>query len=126
MKYKSFTWSIGILQFLAWFSIVAFAIFCLIILYAIFEKEPIMQVALYVYIAPLTIALLIQAILYYIITKGLLNKKQWARYATILLGVFMLFGFPIGTVVGILFIYGMTKGLPNDFSRSISPEMECL
>ncbi len=29
----------------------------------------------------------------------------------------MLFGFPIGTMVGILLIYGTTKGWPEEFSK---------
>ncbi len=117
MKYKSFTWSIGVLQFLAWFNIIGFVILCCIFLYAIFIEEPIALIGAYIYIVPLTIILLIQAILCYITAKGLLKQRKWARYTTIILGVFMLFGFPIWTTIGILFIYGMTKGLPNEFVK---------
>jgi len=43
-------------------------------------------------------------------SKGLLNQKKWTRITTIILGILMLFGFPVGTAVGILLIYGTTKG----------------
>ena len=115
MKYKSFTWSIGVLQFLVWFNIIGFTILCAIFLYAIFIEEPIALIGAYIYIVPLAIILLIQSLLFYIIAKGLLKQKKWARYTTIGLGVLMLFGFPIWTPIGILFIYGMTKGLPSKF-----------
>ncbi len=117
MKYQSFTWSIGALQFLAWFNIIGFIILCSIFLYTIFIEKGIMLIGAYIYIIPLTILLLLQAIVFHITAKGLLKQKKWARYTTIIVGVLMLFGFPIWTPIGILFIYGMTKGIPNEFVK---------
>jgi len=32
---------------------------------------------------------------------GLLKRREWARILTIILGIFHLFGFPIGTAIGV-------------------------
>ncbi len=86
--------------------------------------EDIFLKAIVIFQFPALIAGLIAAILHYYIAKGLTNYKKWARYITIALGILMLFGFPIGTIFGILFIYGMTKGYPinitaNSLEKSI-------
>lgn len=36
---------------------------------------------------------------------GLLKHREWARILTIILGVFHLFGFPIGTALGVYTLY---------------------
>ncbi len=36
---------------------------------------------------------------------GLLKLKEWARWLTIIFGILMLFGFPIGTIIGALIIW---------------------
>jgi hypothetical protein len=36
---------------------------------------------------------------------GLLKRREWARILTIILGVFHLFGFPIGTAIGVYTLY---------------------
>ncbi|HEX3582592.1 MAG TPA: hypothetical protein VH087_12570 [Thermoanaerobaculia bacterium] len=36
---------------------------------------------------------------------GLLNHREWARILTIILGIFHLFGFPIGTALGVYTLY---------------------
>ncbi|WP_410209207.1 hypothetical protein [Aquirhabdus sp.] len=44
--------------------------------------------------------------LHFLIARGLVKRKKWAKYASIAMAFFMLLGFPIGTVLGIfLFIY---------------------
>jgi len=40
---------------------------------------------------------------------GLLQMKQWARWMAIILGIFSLFAFPIGTVIGALIIWYLLK-----------------
>ena len=40
---------------------------------------------------------------------GLLRLKQWARWLAIILGIFSLFAFPIGTVIGALIIWYLLK-----------------
>ncbi|MBK5108928.1 MAG: hypothetical protein JJE12_12395 [Anaerolineales bacterium] len=40
---------------------------------------------------------------------GLLQMKQWARWLAIILGIFSLFAFPIGTVIGALIIWYLLK-----------------
>jgi hypothetical protein len=36
---------------------------------------------------------------------GLLKRREWARILTIILGIFHLFGFPIGTAIGVYTLY---------------------
>lgn len=36
---------------------------------------------------------------------GLLKRREWARILTIILGVLHLFGFPIGTAIGVYTLY---------------------
>jgi hypothetical protein len=39
--------------------------------------------------------------------KGISNRKNWAKIVGILLGVLMLPGFPVGTVLGIFVLIGL-------------------
>ena len=113
MRFKSFTWSVGILQFLVWLNVIVFVLVLGIFLYGtIIRTEDVMPLVLSLYLVPSAIASLISAMLFHVIAKGLLLQKQWAKYITIILGLLFLSGFPIGTVIGLLFIYGMTKGWP--------------
>ncbi|WP_428740106.1 hypothetical protein, partial [Sulfurimonas sp.] len=57
-------------------------------------------------------------------SKGLLKQKKWARIVTIILGVLMLFGFPVGTIVGVLLIYGTTKGWPEQLAETTNKNEE--
>lgn len=40
---------------------------------------------------------------------GLLRMKQWARWLSLVLGIFTLFAFPIGTVIGAFIIWYLLK-----------------
>ena len=40
---------------------------------------------------------------------GLLRMKEWARWLAVILGIFSLFAFPIGTVIGVLIIWYLLK-----------------
>ena len=125
MRFKSFTWTIGILQFLTWINIIAFILMLGIFLYStLMQTEDAMLPLLSLYFAPSAIASLISAILFYITTKGLLLQKQWARIITIILGVLMLFGFPVGTIIGIILIYGTTKGWPEQLAETTNKNKE--
>ncbi|MBI2449020.1 hypothetical protein HYV49_01865 [Candidatus Pacearchaeota archaeon] len=41
----------------------------------------------------------------FFVAGGLLKKESWARTSAIVLGILMLFSFPIGTFIGIITIY---------------------
>jgi len=111
MKFTSLTLSIIILQLLRWLNIISFIFVFGIFLYSLFvEKENAMIKIFSLYLAPSAIANLILATLLYFVIKGLLKQRRWARVITIILGVLMLFVFPIGTLIGILLIYGTTIG----------------
>ncbi len=111
MKFTSLTLSIRILQLLLWFNLISFIFAFGIFLYShIVEKENAMIEMVSLYLAPSAIANGILAILLYLIIQGLLKQSRWARVITIILGVLMLFIFPIGTLIGVLLIYGITIG----------------
>lgn len=46
----------------------------------------------------------------FILSKALNEKSDWSRKAGIVLGVLMLFGFPIGTIAGLFILYWLIKG----------------
>ena len=125
MKHTSFTWSIGILQFLTWLNIIGFVVLLGIFIYGtLIQTEELLLPVLSLFLIPSAIASLITAILFYFTTKGLLIQKAWARYTTIAIGILMLFGFPIGTAIGLLFIYGMTKGWPDQLIELTNKNLE--
>ena len=55
------------------------------------------------------IFILITGILSVLAGWGLLRLKQWARWLGVILGIFSLFAFPIGTVIGALIIWYLLK-----------------
>ena len=55
------------------------------------------------------IFILLSGVLSVIAGWGLLIMKEWARWLAIILGVFSLFAFPIGTVIGVLIIWYLLK-----------------
>jgi hypothetical protein len=52
---------------------------------------------------------------------GLLNGKEWARIASIILAVLTLFNIPIGTVIGILILVYLTKEDVKDYFTPSKP-----
>ena len=59
------------------------------------------------------IVLSLKATFFYFVSKELKKKKTWARIVTLITGIILLIGFPIGTVVGGILIYNMTKNWPK-------------
>lgn len=55
------------------------------------------------------IFILLTGILSVLAGWGLLRLKQWARWLGVILGIFSLFAFPIGTVIGALIIWYLLK-----------------
>lgn len=55
------------------------------------------------------IFILLSGVLSVIAGWGLLILKDWARWLAIILGIFSLFAFPIGTVIGVLIIWYLLK-----------------
>ncbi|MBT5935716.1 hypothetical protein [uncultured Sulfurimonas sp.] len=52
----------------------------------------------------------LKSIFFYVLSKELKKKKSWARIVTVIAGVLLLIAIPIGTIVGLILIYNMTKG----------------
>ncbi|MCD6595022.1 hypothetical protein J7L68_05025 [bacterium] len=46
----------------------------------------------------------IYGILYFVVAKGIANRKNWANIVGIILAILMLFSIPIGTVLGIIIL----------------------
>ncbi len=103
--------SIIALQVLMWIQIVAFVIMFALYLLAIDSGLPF---GIFEWLVLLNLA---SIILYHYVIKGLKNVRKWSRITAIVLGVLMLFGFPLGTIIGILLIYGMTKGWPYELFK---------
>jgi hypothetical protein len=57
----------------------------------------------------LVVFILLSGIIAVIAGWGLLGMKEWARWLGIILGIFSLFAFPIGTVIGALIIWYLLK-----------------
>jgi hypothetical protein len=55
------------------------------------------------------IFILLSGLLSVIAGWGLLRMKEWARWLAVILGIFSLFAFPIGTVIGVLIIWYLLK-----------------
>ena len=56
-----------------------------------------------------------------VIAQGRFAQKPWARTAGIVYVVFALFGFPIGTIIGIYVLWQLRKGWPVDSPAYVSP-----
>ncbi|WP_024953817.1 hypothetical protein [Sulfurospirillum arcachonense] len=109
-KPTSLALSIIILQSITWINIAIFILYFVSYIYALelgFMHMMVGEKLIKAFLA------LIFAILLYFTTKGLLNQKKWARIITIILGVLILFGYTIETTIGLLLIYGTTKGWPE-------------
>lgn len=57
----------------------------------------------------ISILLMLLTILFLAVGYGLWTRRQWARIASLALGVLSLFGFPIGTFIGALTIWYLIK-----------------
>ena len=124
-KPTSLALSIIVLQFITWINI---AIFVLLFGYYIYglTLEPELMMMSMMLSGKLIGAFggLFFAILLHFTSKGLLNQKKWARITTIILGILMLFGFPMGTIVGVLLLYGTTKGWSEQLAETTNKNEE--
>ena len=66
----------------------------------------------------------IKSIFFYVLFKELKKRRPWARIATVVAGVLLLFVFPIGTIVGIILIYNMTKGWSEEETETTNNNVE--
>lgn len=112
-KPTSLALSIISLQVIMWINIAVFIVVFAYYLYGLTIDQELMMISLVLSGKVLGAFLgLLFAVLLFFTSKGLMHQKQWARVATIVFGGLMLFGFPVGTIIGIILIYGMTKGWP--------------
>jgi len=105
--------SIILLQLLTWLNIAVFLLFFGAYFFGLAFEPDFLMLSIMISGQLLGAFLgLLFAVLLYFTSNGLMNQKKWARITTVFIGIFMLFGFPIGTVIGVILIYGATKGWP--------------
>jgi len=112
MQYKAYMYTIVVAQILKWIHIMALVLILLSFIF-IYIMENNAFVVYSIFMSVYLLVFLIESILFYYIVKGLIAYRSWARYLTMFMGVVMLVGFPIGTAIGILFIYSTTKAYPD-------------
>ena len=64
----------------------------------------------------LGLILLTLVLVHVVLSAGSFKRLKWARYGTLLLSVFLLFAFPVGTVLGIYLLL-------NTFEAWIEPKL---
>lgn len=67
---------------------------------------------------------LILAILFFVTAKGLKKQKIWARVLTIIISSVIFFVFPIGTIMGTVLVFGVTKGWPKTLATATNKNEE--
>jgi hypothetical protein len=124
-KPTSLALSIIVLQFITWMNIIIFVLLFGYFIYGL-TIEPELAMMSMMLSGKLLGAFggLFLAILLHFTSKGLLKQKKWARIVTMILGILMLFGFPIGTIIGVLLIYGTTKGWPEQQTETTNKNEE--
>jgi len=56
-----------------------------------------------------------------VIASGIAKGRLWARYAGIAMAVLLLFGFPVGTILGIIALMGLLGRDASDWFGSLRP-----
>lgn len=117
--------SIILLQLLTWLNVAVFLLYFGTYIFGIAFQPDFLMFSMMVS-GQLLVAFLglLFAILLYFTSNGLMNQKKWARISTVIIGIFMLFGFPIGTVIGVILIYGVTKGWPVEMQTPTNKATE--
>ncbi len=66
----------------------------------------------------MAIIMLLLAVIYLVIGIAIWKHKPWARMAAIVLSVISLFGFPLGTIIGIfgIWLFGFNRDVKEMFS----------
>jgi len=124
-KPTSLVLSVIALQIMAWLNIITFTVMLGFQIYTLFiNPEEAMWGLVFLGKFAMSIVGLFFGILFFFTAKGLINQKKWARISAMISGILLLFGFPIGTIVGILLIYGMTKGWPEQIVSTTNKNEE--
>jgi len=124
-KPTSLALSIIILQFITWMNIIIFILLLGYFIYGLTIEPELMMMSMMLSGKLLgAFGGLFLAVLLHFTSKGLLEQKKWARIVTIVLGILMLFGFPVGTIVGVILIYGTTKGWPEQLPKTTNKNEE--
>jgi hypothetical protein len=60
--------------------------------------------------------------IHYILMQGLKKESTFSRIGSIVYGVLIIFGFPLGTLFGIILIYSMTKNWRKPKENNIASD----
>lgn len=104
--------SIMVLQILTWLNGALFVIFLSLFIYGYIDPYFGLLSLVYYEKFILAVAGLFFAIWTYKTYKGLLELKKWARISSGIIGLVLLYNYPVGTIAGLLLIIGVTKGWP--------------
>lgn len=118
-----------ILVVLGWIEIVAAVIFFLMFLFSSVligtsgEQGAVAGSAIFGVVG-LVVALVLVAfgVIYLLTAKGVKEKKNWAKILGIIVGVLSLFSFPIGTILGIFILIGLTGDEANSWFETTTPQ----
>jgi lysylphosphatidylglycerol synthetase-like protein (DUF2156 family) len=64
---------------------------------------------------------LVPLLFHFFIARGARERKSWARRASFGIGVLMLFGFPVGTMIGVYLLSNAWGDWPNKHSGMPQP-----
>ena len=118
-KPTSLALSIIVIQFTTWVNIAIFVFLFGYYIYGLINEPKFIMISILLNVKLIgAFGGLLFAILLHFTSKGLLNRKKWARITTIILGILTLFAFPVGTIIGFLLIYGTTKGWPEQLPET--------
>jgi hypothetical protein len=94
-----------VFRLFAWIQIVAVAGILAAVIIPMFAQQKAPPAA-----SLLVLLVLLLPLLYFKVGRAIKEHKDWGRTAGILLGILMLFGFPIGTLIGAYILWCLIKG----------------
>jgi len=95
---------LGVLSFLG-----AFTVYFLLRLIGNFSDDPNANMVLMIIANVLSVVLVVSAIPSLIGGIGLIKRKNWARILVLILSIFNLLNFPIGTAIGIYALWALLQ-----------------
>jgi len=102
MPYEKAGW---VFRVLAWVQMAAFTILVASIAITMVSQGKISPLASF-----MALLCMVVFLLYFCIGKAIQKHKGWGRTVGIIMGALMLFGFPIGTLIGAYILWCLIKG----------------
>ena len=93
-----------LIRLVAWISVIGFVGICMAILLPAFHQKTLPPAS-----TLLALLYVLWPIALFALGNGVKARKVWARNLGIVLGVFLLIAFPIGTIIGVFILIYLTK-----------------